>query len=130
MDALLTSTYVDPGTHILTLRIASRHNPRQEPYAVVPRVRICAGRQVTSVPTATNLTYPSLDHAGLMSLRCQELVISAIKLISTILSCVVGLGERMSQSLMGCGVPAEDRFRLGVGDRAAILDDVEDALHL
>ena len=31
--------------------------PRQEPYAVVPHVRICAGaRQVTAVPTATVVT--------------------------------------------------------------------------
>lgn len=32
-----------------------RHNLRQEPYAVMPHVRICAGggRRVTGVPTAT-----------------------------------------------------------------------------
>ena len=55
MDALLTSTYLDPEMHILTLRIASRHIP--EAGAVCgssARTDRCGGgRQVIAVPTAT-----------------------------------------------------------------------------
>ena len=55
-DALLTSTYLDPEMHILTLRIASRHTPEAEAGAVCgssARTDLCGGRQVTAVPTAT-----------------------------------------------------------------------------
>jgi len=53
-DALLTSTYLDPEMHILTLRIASRHTP--EAGAVCgssARTDLCGGWQVTAIPTAT-----------------------------------------------------------------------------
>ena len=44
MDALLTSTYLEPEMHILTLRIASRHKP--EAGAVCgsfARTNLCGG---------------------------------------------------------------------------------------
>ena len=40
----LTATYRTVGSSILTRRSGfMRHNLRQEPYAVIPLVRICAG---------------------------------------------------------------------------------------
>ncbi len=41
------------GSPSASARAVLHQYPWQEPYAVVLQVRICAGRQVTGVPTAT-----------------------------------------------------------------------------
>lgn len=42
MDALLVSPYLGPEMHIPSRGSLRVTYPRQEPYAVVPHVRICA----------------------------------------------------------------------------------------
>src|SRR5450631_3686990 len=51
------------GYFIRTRISASRHDSRQEPYAVVPHVRICAGggEQSPSLPRSAHLSRSSLN---------------------------------------------------------------------
>jgi hypothetical protein len=87
--ALLVNTFRPAGFDILIQRsVSSRHDLRQEPYAVTPLVRICAGggQQWPSLPRprqlhrAYKLTFAlAISGSGLVNLPCAELMYRAPK---------------------------------------------------
>lgn len=99
-----------------------RHHPRQEPYAVVPLVRICGGGcWVTDIPTPTGQTLGNANKRG----RCRALIradVTAPGGLSAVLApdrdCPGGADRALA---LAKAVLAPDRDTPGGADRALAL---------